>query len=70
MKKNKFNIGDMLLMSHGGLYRGVICEIDKYEQYVIYWSHPNQKIENDSYSKWEIDTNIRHGKWRYYPVVK
>jgi hypothetical protein len=70
MKKNKYNIGDMFIMSHGGLYRGIICEIDKdvEDEYVIYWTSPNQNVNSVGYNKWEIQTNIGQGNWRHHPV--
>jgi hypothetical protein len=70
MKKNKYNIGDMFLMSHGGLYRGIICEIDKdaKDEYVIYWTNPNEIVNSVVYNKWEIQTNIEHGNWFHHPV--
>jgi len=70
MKKNKYNIGDMFLMSHGGLYRGIICEIhkDSEDEYVIYWTNPNQIVNSVGYNKWEIQTNIEHGNWFHHPV--
>lgn len=72
MKKNKYNIGDMFTISHGdGLYRGIICEIDKdVEEYNIFWTYPNQIVKILGYNKYEIQTNIGQGNWRYYPVVK
>jgi hypothetical protein len=72
MKKNKYNIGDMFLMSHGGLYRGILCEIDKgvEDEYVIYWTNPNQIVYSVGYNRWEINTNISHGYWFHHPVVK
>lgn len=70
MKNNKYNIGDMFLMSHGGLYRGIICEIDKDAkgEYVIYWTSPNQIVNSVGYNKYEIQTNIGQGQWKYHPV--
>lgn len=67
MKKKQYNIGDMFTMSHGGLYRGIICEVDK-DEYVIYWTYPNQTIRDTGYNRFEINTNIDHGNWKYYPV--
>lgn len=72
MKKNKYNIGDMFLMSHGGLYRGILCKIDEdtEEEYVICWINPSGNICDTGYNKSEVKLNIRDGLWRYFPVVK
>jgi len=72
VKKNKYQIGDMFLMSHGSLYRGIICEIVKEHEddYIIYWTNPNGTVTSTGYNKWEINTNIGHGHWKHIPVVK
>lgn len=73
MKKNKYNIGDMFIMTHGSeFYRGIICEIDKdiEDEYVIYWTYPNQIMNSFcvGYNKYQIQTKLLQDIWRYHPV--
>lgn len=71
MKNNKYNIGDMFTMTHGSeFYRGIICEIHKdiEDEYVIYWTYPNQIMNSVGYNKYQIQTKLLQDNWRYYPV--